>query len=51
MRYSQFDRHKIKMKPLSMRENKVLIERDRVLPDDEVKGLTAEQEKQIKEKR
>jgi len=49
MPYSQFDRHKIKMKPLSMRENKVLIERDHVLPDDEVKSLNADQEKQIKE--
>jgi hypothetical protein len=49
MPYSQFDRHKIKMKPLSMRENKVLIARDRVLPDDAVKILTSDQEKQIKE--
>jgi hypothetical protein len=49
MPYSQFDRHKIKMKPLSMRENKVLIERDRVLPDDEARGINVDQQKQIKE--
>jgi len=49
MPYSQFDRHKVKMKPLSMRENKVLIDRDRVLPGDKVKGLNADQEKQIRE--
>jgi hypothetical protein len=49
MPYAQFDRHRINMKPLSMRRNKIVIERDRILPDEDPKGLNVGQLEQIKE--
>jgi len=49
MPYPQFDRHKVKMESLALRKNKVLIERDQVLPEDEPKDLSSDGKKQIKE--
>jgi hypothetical protein len=49
MPYPEFDRRELHVRPLSERKNKVLIERDRVVPDTPPRKLTPEARQTITE--